>query len=338
MAKRSVAYVWIMLPSTSRITALQRLQRGLSTVELVHTPHERWPLPHTGLLPVHGRRQHSLRIAVLDSSFNPPTLAHLALANSALPHYSDIPMNTSGLPSSKECEYDARLLLLSVRNADKSLKPSDATYIQRLEMMGLLTRDIVVNDKRSPSIYDANVAVAIIDEPTFVGKSATLLSFLRQRFALLMSSPPPDTPSDDELFAFIPIPQLIFLQGFDTLERLLSPQYYSSEEAMLHSLRHFFSSHGDDSRVVCARRGMQEQRCHSNRSEREQHVLSSVKEFVESERIVMIDIGKDEQCFSSSEIREKIARGNCNWRNMTTPHIANYIVEQRLYQESDPST
>src|SRR6202034_4536849 len=97
------------------------------------------------------------------------------------------------------------LLLLSVRNADKALKPGDATYLQRLDMMTLLAKDIY--DKDAPA-YDANVAVAIIDEPTFVGKAAALLAFFRQRFSDFSSTSTPPTPPTPPSN-----PQLIFLQG-----------------------------------------------------------------------------------------------------------------------------
>ena len=95
----------------------------------------------------------TLHISVLDASFNPPTLAHLALANS-LP-----PQTSPGYPP----DFDARLLLLSVRNADKQLKPTDATYEQRIEMLVLLAHDLARSSARSvpdAAPHEANVAVA----------------------------------------------------------------------------------------------------------------------------------------------------------------------------------
>ena len=61
---------------------------------------------------------------ILDSSFNPPTKAHLALAMSSLP----------------QPQKSAVLLLLALQNADKAPKP--ATFDQRLEMMDILARKI----------------------------------------------------------------------------------------------------------------------------------------------------------------------------------------------------
>ena len=46
---------------------------------------------------------------------------------------------------------------------------------------------------------------------------------------------------------------------------------------------------------------------------------------------MLIDIGEDEQTFSSSELRDRVARGNESWKNMTTGRVADYIAEQNLY-------
>ncbi|KAF8740077.1 hypothetical protein AX14_008712 [Amanita brunnescens Koide BX004] len=174
---------------SSIAAAIARVQSRKSTLELLSSP-PKWPLPTEPA-------KTPLTISILDSSFNPPTRAHLALANSRRPHGSD--------------DYDARLLLLSVRNADKTLKPGDATHVQRVAMMRLLSHHIT----NTPD----NVAVAIIDEPTFVGKSSQLRSFLKQRIwdAGAVECPPI---------------QLSFILGFDTLERLVAPRYYGSVEQM----------------------------------------------------------------------------------------------------------
>ncbi|THH05581.1 hypothetical protein EW146_g9865 [Bondarzewia mesenterica] len=260
---------------------LEHIQEGSSQVELIYKPYPSWPLQPEFLA-----SPSYLRISVLDSSFNPPTLAHLALS-SLKPH------------DTKEGDYDARLLLLSVRNADKQLEPSDATHIQRMEMMTLLTHDIL----------HANTAVAILDEPTFVGKSAALLSFLH------VSSVYTD--------------RTYVLQGFDTLERLLSPRYYGSAELMSQALRKFLSVDGDNSRVVCARRTML--RKNGADAEKEQRITDSVRGFVEEGRIVLMNIDEDARKMSSTEVRAKISRGDESWRSMVTERIAEYIVAHSLY-------
>ncbi|KAI0348751.1 hypothetical protein OH77DRAFT_1432625 [Trametes cingulata] len=123
-----------MSTTMSYTTLLQRIQKGLSVVELIHMSHPRWLFLPTA--------PPTLHISVLDSSFNPPTLAHLALANALPPPPADVP------PGSQPDDFDARLLLLSVRNADKQLKPGDATYEQHMEMMVLLAHDPCARTRR----------------------------------------------------------------------------------------------------------------------------------------------------------------------------------------------
>lgn len=151
LSKKSIAKSAIgttmAVPPNCFQDAVDKVTSGSSRFELVYTTHPAWPLPsetETSDSPV--------EISVLDSSFNPPTLAHDALASLD--------------PSSS-----ARLLLLSLRNSDKTLKPGDASPAQRLEMMVLLANELVAKG-------GGPVAVGTIDEPTFVGKSTVVLEHL----------------------------------------------------------------------------------------------------------------------------------------------------------------
>ncbi|KAI0768020.1 hypothetical protein BD413DRAFT_480138 [Trametes elegans] len=306
---------------------LQRIQKGLSTVELVHTSHPRWPLPaHSSALP------QTLHISVLDASFNPPTLAHLALANTLPPQMSP------GYPP----DFDARLLLLSVRNADKQLKPTDATYEQRIEMLVLLAHDLARSSARSvpaaqahlpdaaATPHEANVAVALIDEPTFVGKSALLRTALSARLAALLA---PDLPAR----AGPPAPSLTFLMGTDTVVRLFAPRYYPSERAMHAALRRFLgpdtTAGADGSRIVCARRVTRGvPRAEEERAERE--MAARARELVPGAQLAFVDIGERECTFSSSEVRELVAKGDVRWKEMVTPSVAEYVVTNNLYVAS----
>jgi len=294
--------------TSNALRSLQKLRQGLSTVELVHTPHEFWPYrPGRTSNPV-------LRISVLDSSFNPPTLAHLTLINSRLP-WHDPPCDQ--VTTSDTLDYDARLLLLSVRNADKSLKPGDASYIQRLEMMYLLSRSVAVDHTPSPLPNINNTAIAIIDEPTFVGKSTTLHPFLRTRLASLRSSfTSADLPT-------IPQPKLFFLMGLDTLMRIFSVNYYASEHELMRLLRNFLSPDAEDCRIVCARRASED--------DAEKQIQNIADEFIRGERIHLMDIGKDQQTCSSSEVRAEVAVGDNDWRRLVTDLITNYLVDNKLY-------
>jgi len=58
--------------------------------------------------------------------------------------------------------------------------------------------------------------------------------------------------------------------------------------------------------------------------------MAMAKEFIESGRIVLVDISEDEQTFSSSEVRDKIIRGD-DWQRMVSTMVAEYIVHHKLY-------
>ncbi|KAH7342002.1 hypothetical protein B0J17DRAFT_648975 [Rhizoctonia solani] len=103
--------------------AISRLLTGQSRFELVHRPNASWP--------------SGSQISVLDSSFNPPTNAHAALASQP----------TGPSP---------RLLLLSISNVDKVPKKGDASSAQRLEMIVALAEHL-----------GGDVGVGAINEPTF---------------------------------------------------------------------------------------------------------------------------------------------------------------------------
>lgn len=186
--------------------------------------------------------------------------------------------------------------------------PGDATYVQRLEMMYLLSRDI-----------DNNVAIAIIDQPIFVRKSTLLNSFLQSRLASLHRSLSAGMEA-------IHRPKLTFLMGFDTLVRLFSPKYYASEEEMTGLLQDFLSPEGQDCCILCADRINV-----TIDQEVQKRVLTACREFVDRERIHFVNIGGDEQSFSSTDVRAAAATGMDSWRRQVTDLTANYIIENRLY-------
>ncbi|KAI0303585.1 hypothetical protein B0F90DRAFT_1707174 [Multifurca ochricompacta] len=259
--------------------ALSRLQAGTTTVEFIHKPYSSWPYsrhgPHSLKDSAIATGVSAFRITVLDSSFNPPTLSHRALA----------------LLPAADSAADARLLLLSVRNADKTPRPGDASPSQRVEMMVRLAGDV-------------NAAVALVDAPTFIHKAERL------RTALPAGA------------------QLSFVQGIDTLERFLSPQYYGdgSLETMHAALRRFFAPEGDDARLVCARRAMGPADLRG-----ESVIIEAAQEWLQADRISIVDIDSELQTFSSSEVRAKVRARDDSWRRMVPDVIADYIEEQNLF-------
>ncbi|KAJ3825667.1 hypothetical protein F5880DRAFT_1477807 [Lentinula raphanica] len=357
-------------------TALEhQIQRGLSSlshhrpVYILWSDHPLWPLPPNSPVPssTHPHRQRypkNLNVSVLDSSFNPPTLAHLALANTSRPR------------TTSDDKYDAHLLLLSVRNADKSLKEGDATYAQRVEMMIELARD----DR------NRNVAVGITNEPTFVGKSRALNGFLKERLdgfnVVEQDQTQPESPRPSPL---TPRVTLSFILGIDTLIRLFNPKYYTnaahpegSEELMLSSLHQFFVE--DGSRVVCAGRSPESYPApepvpapvhevglglglggvapsiaspsilppSSSYIPSLPPTISSVLPHLPSSSISFISIDHALTSISSSFIRAGVKRENeseseskdrvpqsqktPSWRNMVSERVARYILSHGLYK------
>lgn len=336
---------------------------------------DKFPLPNSmsdkSELPRSGR---ALQVSVLDSSFNPPTLAHHALARSKMPKSSfsrgtalaqNANQDNDLRVPSVSSDYDARLLLLSVRNADKALKSGDATFTQRLEMMTLLALNLERNPTPPSSEnttstgstrtacnddgLPGNIAVAIIDEPTFVRKSSVLREYLKKRVASLFHAPGEfdSIPADDILMTSgedTPEVSLSFIMGFDTLERFLAPRYYGGTLESMHiALNAFFSPPpiGNGSKVVCAWRG-------SNKSEFLEQGIDSSKEtdpdeqkiwetlqlakpFVESGFVSFTDLTDWEMQLSSSEVRSKRACLTQEWRRMVPLRIDEYIDEHKLY-------
>jgi nicotinamide-nucleotide adenylyltransferase len=265
-------------PSRQHISQILQRVHSAGSVQLLYSSHPQWPL-------VDFSSNRLLQVSVLDSSFNPPTLAHLALAKVDA---------VSGISSA----FDARLLLLSVRNADKLLKPGDATLEQRAEMMVILAKEM-------ESLSLPNVAVAAIDEPIFIGKSSALLNFLRHR-------------TQDPHISF----QLSFVLGIDTLERLFAARYYSSDHHMHGAISRFLSSDGDNSRIVCVSR-------QSNGSVNQ--IPDAALPYVESSQVLLLDLDPSTRSISSSAVRSKLHNADPTYTEMLPRGIVEYIREHAVY-------
>lgn len=97
---------------------------------------------------------HTKLVSVVDSSFNPPSRAHLHIATSAL----------QADPTTTESK--RLLLLLATQNADKAPKP--ASFEDRLVMMTILAREI---ERQVPRVA---VDVGVTKEPYFHAKAAVV--------------------------------------------------------------------------------------------------------------------------------------------------------------------
>lgn len=167
---------------------------------------------------------------VLDSSFNPPTLAHLRMALSAA-------AETATVTATSQPQSQRVLLLLATSNADKAPKP--AAFPQRLSMMYIFAQDLLSamtatttakssEEARGSSPTTIAVDIAVTTEPYFHSKSRAIADsdFYRQSAAAAA--------------AF----EQVYLTGFDTLIRIFNPKYYPGPgpgRAMAAALDPFFA-------------------------------------------------------------------------------------------------
>lgn len=176
---------------------------------------------------------------MLDSSFNPPTLAHMQMATSALQDLRTQQGIAAALRGGSAGQRrgltdDVRLLLLlAVNNADKAAKP--ATFEERLLMMGAFAGDIrrewhnlekqtVGQEKATHANTEAQgdeatlpVDIGLTTHPYFHDKSAAIAASPYYDFAAAQ------TGNEGE-----PHTSQIFLAGYDTLIRIFTPKYYTS--------------------------------------------------------------------------------------------------------------
>ena len=317
---------------------IHRLHQKASRLEIVYSKVTQIDLKDTMHI---GTEAQPIRATVLDSSFNPPTRAHLSLALLATPDISE-----------------STLLLLSVRNADKQLKPGDAPYLERLEMMSHFADDLARAQMEAnwyptpkwalvdPSSFKHQplsrnlwpvVLTAAISEPTFVGKSTVLHEILPRSWPSLGR----DSDHQDGKQVH-PQFQFTFLMGWDTITRFFDPKFYPSPEAMSESLETFF--YVERSSIICSRRPKASFRkpqdidamCSDERAEEDAFLKSNmVKPYVDSGVIKVLDIGNEENLISSTRIRESLKETvdgyNLEWTSLTTPAVARYIQKQRAY-------
>lgn len=142
---------------------------------------------------------------VLDSSFNPPTLAHYRIARTAL--------DEDPGPAPKRL-----LLLLATHNADKASKHD--TFEDRLLMMRAFA-DQVHNEAPSAASSDnPPIDVGITKEPYFHHKAVAI----------------------EESKTYTGSPQQVHLTGFDTLIRIFNTKYYPPDHTFA-CLEPFLSRH-----------------------------------------------------------------------------------------------
>lgn len=149
---------------------------------------------------------------ILDSSFNPPSVAHLSLVQSALKDH----------PQSEQSPYRL-LLLFSTQNADKA--PSPASFAQRIALMTVFAEDFSLALKKSSAgaeLADLSIDIGLTKEPYYSDKSV----------AIRDTTPP--------FYSSSPIH--VHLTGYDTLIRFCNPKYYPNNDPPLSALKTFFDA------------------------------------------------------------------------------------------------
>lgn len=161
------------------------------------------------------RRDQAKTLYILDSSFNPPTLAHLRLCTTALLDFqnNEVPKRL--------------LLLLATQNADKAPKP--AAFEQRLAMMSIFAQDLIKTVKAQSSINEEGliIDVGVTKLPRFVEKVKVIEE--SSDYAHVDGDPRES-------------PQQVHLIGFDTLVRLFDTKYYPPDHT-LKPLEILFAKH-----------------------------------------------------------------------------------------------
>ncbi|KAL7004779.1 hypothetical protein EMMF5_005694 [Cystobasidiomycetes sp. EMM_F5] len=243
-----------------------------------------------------------LKIAILDSSFDPPTRAHYAIAAFESEHY------------------DAHLLLLSSVNADKGTKgkPGHANLQQRTEMMELMAKRMAANG----DIKCETIAVATLAAANYADKAPIVLDLLRGSPAL----------------ASRPI-CLTFFIGFDTVVRLFAKRYYNdSEEELERVIDKFLVDNDCD--VICIRRP--EHTSAKDAVTEEEGELCSrpyVKRYMQMHKLRMANIPAANG-ISSTKIRNSLKQTESGTKQPESPRndwllpeVASYCLHRRIYDE-----
>lgn len=197
----------MQLGKKERMATLSFYARGL---EAFRARQASLQILHTVAARAETQRLRASQILVLDSSFNPPTNAHLQIATSALQAH-----RVDSQPS-------RLVLLLAVQNADKPAQP--ALFEQRLCMMTCLAEEVLQMLKP----HESNIAIdiGVTRLPYFVGKAQALASSENYDYGVNAGKV---------------VPQ-VHLVGYDTLVRIFNTKYYPPDHT-LRPLRELFDHH-----------------------------------------------------------------------------------------------
>ncbi|KAM0715556.1 hypothetical protein Q7P37_009054 [Cladosporium fusiforme] len=289
-------------------SALKDFQTSQSPFRLLQTltpktPNPQPPSPQPSPAPA--------TLLILDSSFNPPSTAHLTLARTALAKTSNSIASTPG---------PHRLLLLfSTMNADKA--PSAASFAQRLTLMTLFAHDLQENLLTSASTHECPaIDIGVTTAPFYTDKSAAIAS------------------SPEGKHWYPSAPRHIHLLGYDTLTRFFAAKYYAEKaDPPLSALQPYFGA-GHQLRATLrpddAYGSEDEQRAFLRRlADGEMEGEGGQREWAE---LVELVEATPRAGVSSTVIRRAAKQGD--WavvEDLCTEGVAAWVREEKLYEEDD---
>jgi nicotinamide-nucleotide adenylyltransferase len=258
---------------------------------------ENWPFLLNSFIS-NKQQQHTTRIAILDSSFNPPTKAHLKLLENSIINYNN---------NSQNFIFHASLLLYSINNVDKITSSSDAKLIDRLIMMKILASCIINSQKSNNNSLLQNLAVGVTTQARFIDKANAIHSSFNNNS---------NNNSNNNI-------SLYFIMGFDTIIRLFNPNYYNDIKK---ELGEFFTKNY----IICANRDGH------NNDEIEKFLNNDiVKEIVNinnnnnnihEKKILRIILNEEISRISSSKVRELI-KNNSNIESSSQNNLKELLYE-----------
>ena len=244
---------------------------------------------------------------VLDSSFNPPTRAHLHIALTAI-------LNDE---KARIEPVKRLLLLLATQNADKAPKP--ASFEQRLTMMSIFAEDLMnsvqeqLHDNQE-GIKGLVVEVGVIKSPLYLDKAAVI----------------DQSGQYGEVNAG---PEQVHLTGFDSLIRLFDTKYYPPHHT-LHPLEEMFSKH----RIRVTKRTGDKWGI-GREQEAYLHALAKgdrEKEGAKRQWATRIDLVdnrlENEEIISSTKVRNAAKdRDSHALSRLVTDGVKDWVLDQKLY-------
>ncbi|KAH7356753.1 hypothetical protein BKA65DRAFT_450543 [Rhexocercosporidium sp. MPI-PUGE-AT-0058] len=243
---------------------------------------------------------------ILDSSFNPPTLAHARIILSAL-------------QSSTSASTPHRvLLLLAIQNADKAPKP--ASFEERLAMMEVFAQDLLANFKPSSTTQSKQSEVGI-------DIGVTTLPYFADKYPHISPSEAYPLPETEQ----------VHLIGYDTLVRLLDTKYYPPSHT-LKPIQPFLDKH----RLRVTYRADDEwgdrkaqDRYVSDLGEGNRQDVGGLREWVTEKRIEMVEGRREgEEVVSSTKVRNAVADGDKEaLGKLVTTRVKEWILTEGLYKD-----